>query len=220
MEREVPLTKLFLLSAVVLAAALPSFGNSFYAGSDTACFYGILGSSCTPVSTETGVGVNLAGDTVLDYTPDSSFSAPETGGTVELGNFYVVPSLLGANLDGTFVVDVTFTDPADGGQTFTAKTEAFVILTVGGAEVTFSSPTTQEFDYAGGSFDVSLPSTPILIDAGDTVALDATITTLTTPTPEPASIATLLGGLMLAGVVVLRSRAERTRRRLAAEVLS
>jgi hypothetical protein len=85
-----------------------------------------------------------------------------------------------------------------------------------GAEVSFSQPTTQTFSYAGGSFDVTLPSTPILIGAGDTVPLDATITT----TPEPASVATVLGGLMLLGIIVLRGRTDRIRRIFAQRILS
>lgn len=146
-----------LFSAVVLAVGLPCFGNSFYAGSDTACFYGVIESSCTPVSTQTGIGVDTSGNSLLTYTPDSGFNAPESGGSVELGDFSVSPVFAGGE-GGTFVLDISFTDPANGTQTFTATTLGAVLFGAGGAEVTFSDPTTQTFDYAGGSFDVTLPA--------------------------------------------------------------
>lgn len=203
-----------MFSAVLLALGLPCFGSSFYAGSDTACFYGFKDSPCTPVNTATTTGLDLSGKPLLTYTPDASFGAPESGGEVELGNFFVTPTLLGAD-GANFILDITFTNPANGTQTFTATTLGLVILGQLGAEVTFSQPLTQEFDYAGGSFDVTLPQT-ILIGSGDTVPLDALITT----TPEPASIATVLGGLMLLGIVVVRGGKDRIRRVLARSVLS
>jgi hypothetical protein len=201
------LTKAFFFSAFVLALGLPCFADSFYVGSDTACFYSGSESSCTPSSGTTGIGLDTKGSPLLTYTPDSGFTAPEAGGTVELGDFYVSPAFAGGE-GGTFVVDVSFTDPADGDQTFTATTYGALLFFAGGAEVTFSQPTMQEFDYTGGSFEVTLPSKPILIGEGDTVALDANITTLTA-TPEPASVATILGGLMLLGIAVVRSRMAR-----------
>lgn len=208
------MTKGLLFSLLLLALVLPCFGNSFYVGSDTACFYGLSDSPCTPVSTPTSTGIDLSGNTILTYTPDvTSFDAPESGGQVELGNFYVTPALLGVE-GANFILDISFTDPTDGSQTFTATTLGLVIFGQLGAEVTFAQPTTQAFDYAGGSFDVTLPTT-VLIVAGDTVALDATITT----TPEPASVAALLGGLMLFGIVVLRGRKDLIRRMFAPRVL-
>lgn len=206
---------MFFLSVAVLALGLPCFGSSFYVGFDTACFYGFSASPCTPVNTPTTTGINLSGNPILTYTPDGSFNAPEAGGPVELGNFFVTPSLLG--VDGAnFILDVSFTDPTNGDQVFNATTLGLVIFGQLGAEVSFSQPTTQTFSYAGGSFDVTLPSTPILIGAGDTVPLDATITT----TPEPASVATVLGGLMLLGIIVLRGRTDRIRRIFAQRILS
>ena len=211
------MTKVLLLSVVVSALGLPCFGNSVYVGSDTACFYGFSASPCTPVNTETGIGSNLAGNPVLLYTPDSSFNAPAGGGMVELGNFYVTPSLLGGD-GGNFTLDISFTDPTDGTQTFTATTLGLVVLGQLGAEVTFSQPLTQAFDYAGGSFDVTLPKT-VLIGSGDTVPLDATITTIAAA-PEPASVASVLGGLMLLGIVAVRDRKNRIRRMFARSIPS
>ncbi len=200
------MTKLSLFTGLVLALGIPCFGSSFYIGSDTACFYGFSDSPCTPVSTETGLGSNLSGNPILDYTPDASFAAPESGGSVELGNFYVLPSLLGAE-GGYFTLDISFTDPTDGSQTFTATTLGLVVFGLLGAEVTFDQPTTEAFSYSGGAFDVSLPSSAILIGSGDTVALDATITPIITP--EPDSVAAVLGGLILLGVVVRRKVAHK-----------
>jgi hypothetical protein len=173
-----------------------------------------MSSGCTLEPTTTSLGFTLSGNPLLSYTPDASFGAPETGGTVELGNFYVDPALLGGEV-GTFDLDILFTDPSVGDQTYTAKTAGLVIFGILGAEVTFNDPTTQLFSYPGGAFDVSLPDTPIFIKAGNTVALDAVIT----PVPEPASIAGLLSGLMLVGCIGLRAR-KGIRQLFAGKVLS
>jgi hypothetical protein len=198
----------FVFSVLALVLSLPCFGASFYVGSDSACFYPFGGSPCAPVSSETSIGLDLSGNPILFYTPDASFSAAETGGDVELGNFYVTPALLGAE-GGNFTLDISFTDPANGNQTFSATTLGLVVFSLLGAEVTFDQPLTQAFNYPDGSFDVTLPR-QVLIGAGDTMPLDATITTLTV-TPEPASMPAILGGLMLFAVIVHSRMANRKR---------
>jgi hypothetical protein len=214
-DTEVLLTKSLLFAGLVAALGLPCFASSFYIGSDSACFYGLSASPCTPVDTPTSTGVDLSGNPILTYTPDSGFSAPESGGSVELGNFYVSPALLGVS-GANFMLDISFTDPANGDQVFNATTYGLVVFGQLGAEVTFSQPTTQTFIYPGGAFDVSLPSTAILIGAGDTVPLDATIT----PVPEPASVASVLGGVMLLGILGFRRQKDRILGMFAPKTLS
>jgi hypothetical protein len=180
---------------------LPCLGSSFYIGSDTACFYPASDSGCSLSSGETGLGVDLSGNTLLNYTPDSGFSAPESGGSVELGTFSVVPALFGVE-GGTFDLDISFSAPGGGDNTFVAKSLGLVVVGALGAEVTFKDPVTQVYNYPGGSFDVTLPSSPILIGAGDTVALDAVITT----TPEPVSLASIGSALAFLGCICFRRK--------------
>ena len=178
-----------------------------YVGSDTACFFPISNSGCMLIAGESTLGMSTKG-APLSFMPDSDFTAPSAGGTVDLGTFDVSSSLAGA-VAGTFDIKVSFTEPAgSGGQTFTASTLGLVVLGRGGVEITFNDPTTQEFDYPGGAFDLSLPSSTILIGAGHSMQLDAVITPLTTAvaTPEPASISTVVVGLMLVGLVLYRRR--------------
>ncbi len=189
-----------------VGAALPSLASSFYIGSDTACFFPLSQSSCTLTSAQSSLGVNLSGNPILFYTPNAGFSAPDTGGSVELGTFNVSQSLLGVE-GGTFDVNVAFTAPGGGGNTYVASTLGLVIFGQLGAEVTFKQPTTQLYTYPGGAFEVSLPTSPILIGAGSRVTLDAVIT----PVPEPASIAVVGGLLLLAAVFFRRSQERRAR---------
>lgn len=187
------------------AASVPSFGSSIYQGYDTACFS--YGSGCTLTSSESGTGLDINSNSFLTYTPDSGFST--NGPTAALGTFSVSPALLGGDLGSTFDVEITFTAPADsGGQEYTADASGYVVLDkYGNADITFNNPTTQVYD--GGAFEVSLPSSTIVVDPGSTFTLDATITPLTA-TPEPASVATFGAGLMLVGIAVFRRRAAKT----------
>lgn len=192
----------FSFVVLVLFAAAPMFASSFYQGSDTACFNPGFSTGCTLLSTPTGIGLNLAGNHILTYTPDTAdFTAPNTGGDVQLGTFFVTPSLLGAD-GGTFDINILFSQPGGGGNTYTATTLGLVIFGALGAEVTFQQPTTQLYSYPGGMFDVSLPSSPILIGSGQTVALDAFIS----PVPEPRLFGFLACGLLLIGFVAYRRR--------------
>jgi hypothetical protein len=192
------------LALLLLAAAsvAPSLANSFYEGTDTACFYEI--SSCTPSSSTSSIGFPSA---VLFYTPDSSpFGAGSGGGSVELGTFSV-GTTDGIDFLGTFDLQVSFTNPGDGVHDYSALTGALIYGDGdGGAIIQFDDPTTQVYNTSGGSFDVSLPSSTIDIGAGGSYNLYATITPLTA-TPEPASIATVGAGLMLLGIAVYRGRA-------------
>jgi hypothetical protein len=197
--------KIFLL---ILAPALPSLAVSTYAGSDTACFYDVAHSSCTLTGNTSTLGVSTHG-APLSYSPESGFTAPAAGGTIDLGTFSVSRSLAGAEA-GTFDIDITFTaPPGTGGQTFTASTLGLVILGHGGVEITFNDPTTQLFTYPGGSFDLSLPDQTILIGAGHSEDLDATICPLTTTVPEPALLASV--GLGLTIFTLLARRRARIR---------
>jgi hypothetical protein len=195
------LTKGFTFFLVAAVSALPALGSSFYIGADTACFYGSSDTSCTLSDAETSIGVNLSGNPILFYTPDSGFNAPATGGSVELGSFSVADSLLGIE-GGTFDLEITFSEPGGGGNTYTANTLGLVVLGQLGAEVTFEDPLSQVYSYPGGAFVVSLPSSPILIGAGDTVALDAVIS----PAPEPAWVGAIGSVLMLLVCIAVRRR--------------
>jgi hypothetical protein len=190
----------FAFLVLALAAAIPCLASPFYEGSDTACFYPVSDTTCTLVSTKSTLGVNLAGKPLISYSPDVvDFTAPETGGTVELGAFHVATSLLAIE-DGTFDLQVTFSLPGGGGQTYTASTFGLVVLGLLGAEVSFQQPVTQLYRYPGGAFDLTLPDSPILIGNGKTVILDATIT----PVPEPASLPVVAGGLLVLGFALTR----------------
>jgi hypothetical protein len=191
--------KSFLFILVAAAFAVPSFATT-YAGSDTACFYGIFSSTCTLESSETSIG---ATGPLLTYTPTSSFSISGPG-EVDLGTFAVNGSFANGEL-GTFDLAIDFTSPGGGSQSYTASTFGTVFFDNGFAEITFDAPTTQEYSYPGGSFDVSLPGGPIFIGVGDSSTLYATITAGTTATPEPSSIG-LIGTLMLVGVVLYGRR--------------
>lgn len=196
------LKKGFNFFLLTITCALPSLAASTYAGSDTACFYGITGSSCTLTSSKSSLGIGTSGP-LLAYTP-GSFTAPVTGGIIELGTFNVNREL-GAAEAGTFDIDVTFTAPlGSGGQTYSASTLGAVVFGKGGVEITFDDPTTQVYTYPGGSFELSLPSSTILIGAGDSEDLCATITPLAAP--EPASAAVVGGALALLALLRPRHR--------------
>lgn len=194
--------KTFAFVLLAAASALPSLASTVYEGSDTACFY--LVGSCTLTSSDSSIGVDSNGDPFLTYTPDSSPFTSVDGGEVTLGTFSVASGSFGGD-GGTFDIDVTFTEPGDGGNTYSATTLGAVVFGVGGAEVTFENPTTQLYSTSGGSFDVSLPSSPVLIGKGDTVDLEACITPVES-TPEPSEVAPILAGLMLFGIAVYRRR--------------
>ena len=200
--------KIFLL---VLTPTLPALAGSFYAGSDTACFYGLSKGNCPVSSSKTSLGVAVGGGPLF-FAPDSGFSAPTiAGGTVDLGAFKVNKSLLGGEA-GTFDIDVTFTAPAGaGGKEFVASTLGVVVLGKGGVEITFDHPTTQVFTYPSGSFDLSLPSSTILIGAGNSYTLDGIIAECsTTSTPEPIPLAAI--GLGLIAMALLARRRAVSRR--------
>lgn len=191
---------------VAVAAGLPCFGSSFYVGTDMACFFPTTQSTCTLTSGTSGIGSNLIGQPLLNYTPDSEFDAPDTGGTVELGNFSVTPSLF-AGEGGTFDLNVTFTAPGGGGNEFSAGTIGFVTFGFGGTWIEFNPPTDHVYTYPGGSFELSLPSATFFIPNGGTMALDAVITPLgSSAVPEPASLATAGLPLLLLSFALYRRR--------------
>lgn len=172
-----------------------------------ACFYGVFGSSCTATSAKSTLGTGTSG-APLSFTPTIGFSAPESGGTIDLGTFAVKSEALAGDA-GTFDIVISFTAPAgSGGQTYSATTLGAVALGAGGAEITFSQPTSQLYTYNGGSFTVSLPSSTILIGAGSSAELDGTITPSVVPTPEPATagVAGMALAVLALGVRRLRSR--------------
>ena len=200
--------KIFLLA---LTATLPALAGSFYAGSDTGCFYAHSKSNCTVSSSKTSLGVAVGGGPLF-FAPDSGFTAPTiAGGTVDLGVFNINKTLLGGKA-GTFDIDITFTAPAGaGGKTFSGSTLAVVALGKSGLEITFNHPTTQVFTYPGGAFDLSLPSSTILIGAGKSYTLDGVIAQCsTTSTPEPIPLAAI--GLGLIAMALLARRRAVSRR--------
>ena len=193
----------FKLFSLAVISVLPSLAASTYAGSDTACFYGIFGSSCTLTSSKSSIGTGTNGP-LLSYTP-GSFTAPASGGIVDLGTFNVNRELA-AGEAGTFDIDVTFTAPVgSGGQTYSATTLGAVLFGAGGVEITFEDPTSQIYTYPGGSFELSLPSSTILIGAGYSQDLCASITPLTSA-PEPVSAGLVGGALTLLAVIRPRRR--------------
>jgi hypothetical protein len=192
------MNKTLLLLAV--AFVLPCFGNTFYVGSDSACFYGFSDTSCALTNSESSLGIDLSGNPILSYTPDAGFNAPEIGGVVDLGTFSVADALAGIE-GGHFDVDVTFTEPGGGGKTYSATTLGLVLFGSLGAEITFADPIIQVYTYSGGSFDVSLPSSSILIGASESADLYAVITTV----PEPSSLGTVGFSLMFMALAFSRS---------------
>ena len=184
----------------IICVSLPSFGGSFFSGSDTACFYGSPNTSCTLSSSATSLGEGYLFGPPLWYTPNAAgFTAPATGGAIDLGTFSFNEDLF-AIADGTFDIDLDFTAPSGaGGQTYTAEASGFVIFGYGGAEIDFNQPTDQTFDYAGGAFNVLLPST-VLIGAGCSQELYATIT------PEPVSAGAVGLGIGLLALTRARMR--------------
>jgi hypothetical protein len=74
-----------------------------------------------------------------------------------------------------------------------------------GVEITFDQPVTQVFTYPGGSFDLSLPDSTILIGAGKNYTLDGIIAECTTTSiPEPIPLATVGLALVLMAFVARR----------------
>ena len=202
-------------SLLFVVCAVSALGDTTYVGSDSACFYS-SGSSCALTDGESSIGSNLSGNPLLTYTPDASFSAPAAGGSIELGMFSVTQSLFGYE-GGTFDINITFTQPGGGANDFSASTMGLVVFGAGGAEISFDAPLTQVYTYPGGSFEVSLPSAPILVGNGSSVALDAFITPGGDPpaaVPEPASLATAGVPAMLLGLAFWR------RRRVTADVIA
>ena len=206
-------------SLLFVVCAVSALGDTTYVGSDSACFYS-SGTSCTLTGSESSIGSNLSGNPLLTYTPDSSFSAPATGGSIELGMFSVTQSLFGYE-GGTFDINIAFTQPGGGANDFSASTMGLVVFGAGGAEISFDAPLTQLYTYPGGSFEVSLPSAPILVGNGSSVALYAFITpggALDPPNPaavpEPASLATAGVPAMLLGLALWR------RRRVTADIIT
>lgn len=195
--------KSFILFLTAAAFSLPSLASSTYVGSDTACFYGIFGHSCTLTSSQSDLGIKIGGQYPLSYTPDSSsFTAGPNGGVVQLGSFAVGNDVIGAQA-GTFDLEVTFTAPAgSGGKTYTADTFGVVSFLGGFADITFNNPTTQLYTYPGGEFDLSVPSSTITIGEGCDYTLDATIT----PVPEPGFLAGFGSLLLLPALVRRRAR--------------
>ncbi len=200
-------TGLLFLSLAV-ASALPSFGNSFYVGSDTACFYTFSDSTCPLTGSESTLGYTSSGSPFLSYTPDAGFDAPDTGGSIALGTFSVADALFGG-VGGNFDINVEFTAPGGGGNTYSATELGLVVFGMGGAEVTFSNPLSHLYTYPGGEFEVTLPSGPILIGVGDQYTLDAVITPIAS-TPEPASLAAGGAALMLLACALWRRRMTKT----------
>lgn len=198
----------FVFSLLAAAAAIPSFASTVYEGTDTACFYTIPASSCTETGSASGTGIDTNGGPLLTYTPDSTPFSSTGGGEVTLGTFSVASTFAGGDA-AAFDLDVTFTQPGNGQETYSAITLGTVVFAAGGAEITFNQPTTELFTTSGGSFDLTLPSAPILVGEGDTVNLNGWITPVTA-TPEPASLGTIAGGLMLLGIAVYRKRSAAT----------
>lgn len=194
----------FILFLSAAAFSLPSLATT-YTGSDAACFFAVGKSSCTLSSSKTSLGVAVGGGP-LSYTP-ASFKN-DLGPIIDLGTFSVAKSLVGAEA-GTFDIDITFTDPAvSGSKTYSATTLGVVVLGKGGVEITFDDPTTQLFTYPGGAFDLSLPSSTILIAAGKTDVLDGTITPLTVGAPEPKFLAGFGAVLILFALRIRNARAK------------
>ena len=183
--------------ALLTVGAVSALGDGSFVGSDTACFYS-SGTSCSLTGSASSIGWSTSGP-LLTYTPDAGFNAPAAGGSVELGIFSVTQSFLGYE-GGTFDVNVAFTEPGGGGNDFSASTMGLVIFEAGGAEITFNDPVTQVYNYPGGSFEVTLPSSPIFVGNGSFAALDAVITPLSgtsDPVPEPTSLAFCIPAILL-----------------------
>lgn len=189
---------ILILVGACLFFVTPAFSD--YVGSDTGCFYDLLDTSCALDSSTTSLGVGKDGP-LITFAPTSGFAAPDLGGQIDLGTFAVTSTL--AIADGTFDIDVEFTDPAAGGNLYAAQVLGLVVFDELGAKVTFEQPTTQVFDYAGGSFTVSLPD-EITIGAGSTNELFGDIT----PAPEPSLKIALGGVLVLLGLAARRRYAE------------
>lgn len=200
---------IFALIVLIAFAVVPAFANTAYSGSDTACFY-YFNTGCTATSGTVATGADLSGGPFLTFTTDTW--SDDIGPQIALGTFDVPATYLGGDIYSTFVLDVTFTSPPDGSQDYTATVTGGVLVDHGLATITFN-PSSETFGTGANAFTFTLdPATvDVYVDqfghpGGNAVTLYGDICP-PTATPEPASVSTVLGGLMLAGITVYRRRA-------------
>lgn len=189
------ISRFYAVLTLGLATFAPSLFATTYTGSDTACF----GKNCTAVSGQMSTGFI---DKDLSFTT-ASFS--RTGnGDVTLGTFKLgsAPSIISSAFD----LDVTFSAPT--GATTTGDFDAWVAGIVicdqfGIATVTFSQPTTDVYNYPGGSFTLSLDQSSICLGPNGSANLTADVVG-TSAAPEPMSMLLMGSGLGLLGLARFR----------------
>lgn len=186
--------------ATVVPSMFATSVNTTYTGTDASCF---SWGSCTPVSGTTSYGVPNS-----DLTFTSASINQVGNGDVKLGTFSLgtKPTIF----LGSFDLDVTFSQPSgtNGSGSFDAVLGGLVTWNdQGGAVIQFVNPTTETFNYPGGSFSLALDQTLFTLCPGSAVNLTGTITG-TSATPEPTSMLLLGSGLGLLGLVRFRRTAK------------
>lgn len=184
-----------------LATVAPSMFATTYTGADTSCF-GI--GTCSMVSGTTSYGLVNQDLTFASATINQVGNGDVTLGTFSLGT---KPSAFA----GAFDLDVTFSQPA--GVTGSGNFNAVLVGAVtwndqGGAIISFTNPTTEVFNYPGGSFSLSLDQSVITLCPSTSENLTAELVG-TSAVPEPTSMLLFGSGIGLLGIARFRRTAKK-----------
>jgi hypothetical protein len=179
-------------------ALLAIFGAAQVAKADPVT---VSGSSS---GTVTGTAANFLSFTGNTFTATTAGGVGSFSGADRIGTFVLSSAVGETPVNGTFMLNLTFTSPSgiEGGQatTFTATVSGTISTpNVGGVSIVFDNPV-QTFTFSNasgsGSFSITLPN--VFVQSGDTANLTAGLTGNQTAVPEPATM--LLLGTGLAGV--------------------